>query len=138
MILQLHIFATLFMLGLVWVIQIVHYPLFLRVGASSFVEYEREHIYRISFLVIPVMLIELVTGVVLAFSPPVGSFFFESGTSIALLFGIWMSTMFVQHPAHARLEGGFDSSTILHLVRTNWIRTALWSARGVGVLSVLG
>jgi hypothetical protein len=38
---SIHLAATWFMVGLIWVIQIVHYPLFTSVGSDSFAEYER-------------------------------------------------------------------------------------------------
>lgn len=34
--LYLHAGATLFMTGLIWFVQVVHYPLFLRVGEGNF------------------------------------------------------------------------------------------------------
>jgi hypothetical protein len=38
---------------------------------------------------------------------------------------------------HARLGQGADEAALRRLVRTNWIRTLAWTARGVLVLWML-
>ena len=43
--------ATPFMTGVIWVVQVVHYPLFARVGVDGFREYEQSHQRRISLVV---------------------------------------------------------------------------------------
>ncbi len=42
--------------GLIWTIQVVHYPLFARVGEAEWPAYEREHQRRITLVVAPLML----------------------------------------------------------------------------------
>jgi len=123
---RLELVSTLILTGLIWTIQIVHYPLLLKVGAQSFLEYERSHCNRITWIVAPLMFTE-------AFS--CGLNVAHAGWSqlaisrVALLGVIWLSTAFIQVPLHKRLAGGFDSSAIEKLVATNWIRTFAWSAR---------
>jgi hypothetical protein len=39
LVLVLHLATTLLMVGLIWLVQIVYYPLFARVGDSSFAAY---------------------------------------------------------------------------------------------------
>ena len=56
---------------------------------------------------------------------------------VGLLAGAWLSTALIQVPCHRRLERGFDAAAHARLVRTNWIRTALWSARGIVALVLL-
>ncbi len=122
----LHLGATVAMFGVIWFVQIVHYPLFARVGAEGFVDYERAHQRRTSAVVIPLMVIELVTAgwlVVTRASDPVAWI----GAGLVAL--IWGSTFLVQVPLHARLEGGLDEDAISRLVRSNWIRTVAWTAR---------
>ena len=43
LILLLHTLSTLSMLGLIWFVQIVHYPLMARVGRVRFHAYETDH-----------------------------------------------------------------------------------------------
>jgi len=48
-----HAAATLVMVGVIWFVQVVHYPLMARVSASEFAAYEREHQNRTTFVVAP-------------------------------------------------------------------------------------
>lgn len=54
-----------------------------------------------------------------------------------LLALIWWSTVFLQVPQHTSLASGFNTLTHETLVRSNWLRTAAWSARGVLMLWLL-
>ena len=62
--------STLFMTGLIWCVQLVHYPLFARVGEGTFSAYEQDHQRRITWIVMPVMLVELASGVLLFSDSP--------------------------------------------------------------------
>jgi hypothetical protein len=55
--------ATLYMTGVIWFVQIVHYPLFSRVGQPGFSEYAREHVRRTGRVVAGPMLVELASAV---------------------------------------------------------------------------
>ena len=66
-----HAAATWFMTGLIWFVQIVHYPLFAKVGALAFKEYEHDHQRKTTWVVAPVMLIEAAAASVLVM-PVVG------------------------------------------------------------------
>ncbi|MFM8334681.1 MAG: hypothetical protein ACKODK_03905 [Opitutaceae bacterium] len=121
-----HAAATLFMTGVIWFVQIVHYPLFGRVGAAEFPAFEREHARRTGRVVGPAMVVELLLALALAARGGVLAW-----AGLALLGVIWASTAFVQVPLHRRLEQGADVAAQRRLVRTNWIRTAAWTARAV-------
>jgi hypothetical protein len=41
-----HVGATLFMVGVIWFVQVVHYPLFSRVGLEKFSLYSEAHSYE--------------------------------------------------------------------------------------------
>lgn len=126
------------MVGLIWLIQIVHYPLFASVGVEQFSEYSERHQFLITFIVGPVMAAELITAIVLAFYPvfPGVGLWFRIG--LGLLVVIWVSTALIQVPQHGKLTGGFDLATVQALVRGNWIRTIAWTLRGLILLVVLG
>lgn len=132
-----HFVATVFMTGLVWMVQAVHYPLFREVGADAFPRYQAQHMRRITWVVAPAMLVELASAVWLWREPPPGASASWLLANLALLGAIWASTALLQVPAHERLRRGFDAAAHRRLVETNWIRTALWSAR-TGLLVVLG
>lgn len=137
-VLLLHLGATLVLVGLIWTVQISLYPLFARVGAAEFGAYHRHHSRSITVLVGPLMATELATGVFLVVWPPgeIGRAPFFVGL---LLVGVlWTSTALWQVPAHGALGTGFASGPHRRLVSTNWLRTGLWSARGVLLLWVMG
>jgi hypothetical protein len=131
-----HAAATLFMVGLIWFVQIVHYPLMGRVGESSFADYEARHTRLTGFVVGPVMLAEGATALCLVWLPS-----FRSPAALiglVLLVVIWLSTAFLQVPCHRRLSAEFDPVVHRRLVRSNWIRTIAWTLRGGLSLLILG
>jgi hypothetical protein len=46
---------ALLLTGLIWTVQLVHYPLFAAVGEAGLAAYVREHGGRIGVLVVPLM-----------------------------------------------------------------------------------
>ena len=128
-----HAAMTLFMVGVIWFVQIVHYPLFHRVGEAGFAEYERQHTRRTGYVLVLPMLVEFATAAALAWR--LGGGLAWSG--LGLLTVIWLSTWLWQVPAHRHLEQGFDDATYHRLVGTNWVRTVAWSARGIIALVLL-
>jgi hypothetical protein len=126
-----HAAATLYMTGVIWFVQIVHYPLFALVGQPGFSEYEREHVRRTGWVVAGPMLAELAAAVAVVWV--VGDWL--AWTGLALVGVIWISTGVWQVPAHRRLEAGFDAAVHVRLERTNWVRTAAWTARSVIALA---
>ena len=132
-----HAAATLVMVGVIWFVQVVHYPLMARVSASEFAAYEREHQNRTTFVVAPTMLIEAVAAALLFVVVPPGSRRILPAVGIALLAVIWLSTFLLQVPLHTRLADGFDPGAQRKLVRSNWLRTVAWTGRGILVLVML-
>jgi hypothetical protein len=127
------------MAGLIWFVQIVHYPLMREVPPAGFVAYEIAHARLTTRVVAPVMLVELLSSVLLALS--VGNLQGEqtllARVGVGLLAIVWASTFFVQVPTHAKLARGFQIDVWRLLVRTNWVRTIAWSARAVLALTIL-
>jgi hypothetical protein len=142
-----HAASTWFMVGLIWFVQIVHYPLFAMVGASSFMAYERRHQTLTTLVVGPVMLAEFLAAAVIA-AQSLGWLDAKLGTrpivptplalsGAALLAIVWLSTWAVQVPLHAKLEAGGGLEVMRWLVLTNWVRTICWSLRGVAAAIML-
>lgn len=131
LVLIVHALATTLMTGLVWFVQVVHYPLFARIGEAQFVEYENHHTRRASWIIAPLMIAELATAVLIAW-PGIGAVEpTMAWGGLGLVAVIWLSTFFVQVPIHRRLEKRHDAGDIRRLVSTNWIRTIAWSVRAV-------
>jgi hypothetical protein len=128
-----HAAATLALAGLIWFVQVVHYPLFAAVPSQGFAAYEHANVRRTSLVVVPLMLVEALAAAALAVVEP------EVLTVIGLVLVavIWTSTLLLQGPQHARLSHGLDAGAHGRLVRTNWIRTLAWSGRGVIALALL-
>ena len=135
-VLVLHATAASYMTGLIWFVQVAHYPLFPRVGTDAFVAYERSYTPRVGVVVMPVMLAELaLSGWLWWAAPPELAPWPLLG--LALLAVVWASTFLLQVPCHRALSTRADLAVMRRLVRTNWLRTVAWSLRaalGVGLL----
>ena len=102
--------------------------------AIDIATYQAEHMRRITWIVAPLMSMELVTGCLLVWKAPPGVPVWQVGAGLGLLLVTWGSTALVQVPLHASLSDGFDDDTHRRLVRTNWLRTGAWLLRGILVL----
>ena len=122
---QIQLACCLLMTGLIWTIQLVHYPFFQFTDEKEFQTAHTFHSNRISIIVIPVMVIELIVAIALA----VGWHSTFWGINLFLVVLIWLSTFFLSVPLHNSLGGGKNNSIIARLVATNWPRTLLWSLR---------
>jgi len=129
-----HLATTLAMVGVIWVVQVVHYPLFAGVGADGWNAYEAAHQATITRVVAPLMVAELATAVWLVLDRPAALPAWAVAAGAALVGLIWASTAFVQVPLHTALGRAFDTDVHARLVATNWIRTTLWTVRGGLVL----
>lgn len=125
-----NLIATWYMVGLIWMVQVVHYNLFDRVGSDVFAAYEADHNRLITPIVGVPMLIEIATAAYLCFDAPAGTTKAWMIVGMIMLGLIWLSTAVLQVPYHGKLMHGFDMDAYRGLVSTNWIRTILWTARG--------
>lgn len=127
-----HLASTWFMTGLIWFVQVVHYPLFSLVGEERFPQYEGEHSRKTTWVVLPVMTAELLSSLVLWWFWPS----FLSALGLGLVGVIWLSTLLVQAPLHGQLLAGFEEQKWRKLVASNRLRTAVWTARGILALII--
>jgi hypothetical protein len=132
----LHLAPTLFMAGVIWFVQVVHYPLFRGVGEDGFRAYEALHTRRTTWVVLPPMVAELALSIWLVLAAPAGAAA-AAWTGAALVAALWIATFTVQVPCHARLSQGFDERSWRRLVRSNWLRTAMWTARAALAVTLL-
>lgn len=129
--------STWALVGLIWTIQVLHYPLFNRVGMAAFPAYHAEHNQRITPLVLVLMLAELLTALALLVERPALMPAWAAWLGVGLVGLIWLSTAFLQVPYHGQLSGGFSESAHQGLVVSNWIRTLAWTARGGLLIALL-
>ena len=113
--------------GLIWTIQIVHYPLFALVGQESWQRYESEHQRRITRVVLPLM----VANVALAVTLVVQRDELLAWANAAVAVGLFAATGAVYAPLHGEIARTFAPDRIRALVRLNWVRTAGWTVQVV-------
>lgn len=128
--------ATLFLVGVTWFVQVVHYPLFPAVGSGAFEGYHVEHSRRTTLVVVGPMVVELVSSLALVADPP------DDRTALAaagavLAVAAWVLTFAAAVPAHRRLGEGPDDDAHRSLMTANLVRTVVWSAHGAVVIALL-
>ena len=113
------------MFGLIFTTQIVSYPMFFKVKLTNFKIYHEQYVEKISFIVMPLMALELIVAILLVYM--------SNSIIINLIFCnlmlIFLSTYFIQVPIHEKIKTDPNEKLLLRLVRTNWIRTLLWMVK---------
>ena len=122
----IHLLTTFAMVGLIWFVQIVHYPMMASFDRKNFAACEKEHCDRTGWGVVPLMLGEVFTFTLLLLEGVRSNAFLVSGL---LLCVIWASTFLLQVPLHRALLQGWNAGAHRRLVATNWIRTVAWTGR---------
>lgn len=129
--------ATLTMTGLVWFVQIVHYPLFALVPERGLPAYAVEHARRTGRVVGPLMLLEMASAVTLAVVRPDGVSAVLAWVGLGLLVAVWLMTALVQVPAHRALAAGGGHEGARRLVAGSLPRTVVWTVRAGVVVAML-
>ena len=114
--------------GLIWTIQVVHYPLFEDVGHENFSAYHGRHMWLITWIVMPLMFLEVASAGLLLFLGENSVPFWSSLVALAV---VWISTAIYQVPLHDQLARGYNAELIRRLVLTNWWRTLAWTVRSL-------
>tara|TARA_B100000700_G_scaffold202956_1_gene223185 strand:+ start:19674 stop:20105 length:432 start_codon:yes stop_codon:yes gene_type:complete len=124
----MHLISTAFMVGVIWYVQLVHYPMFDEYDTSRFTKIHNRHQVLTTFVVGPMMLLEVISGCIIFDS----ELFLTQPlwlVSALLLLAVWLSTAFLQMPCHFKLEKEFSALGLRFLVGSNWVRTIAWTAR---------
>ncbi len=125
---SLHDAVTWYMVGVIWLVQLVHYPMFEYLDWATFARSHAFHTAEITIVVLPGMLLELYLALLFLYRradlPTLFGFL--------LLVAIWATTFFVMVPLHRRLGvEGYQLYLIQSLIRWNWVRTIAWTTRGL-------
>ena len=128
------------MVGLIWTIHTVHYPLFAHVGESTYAAFQSQHVNRIGKLLFLPWLTEgitLLAILVLAFfgnqhNLRLPAFLNGVGMAIALIIsGFWSA------PAHGDLADGFNAAVHDRLMTANLVRSLAWTLCGVSAMWIV-
>ena len=120
-----HILAIDFALFiLIWLVQLVIYPVFHFVSERDFSTWHKIYCKRIAYFVLPLMIAQLFESLAACFF--VGTWI--EWIKLILIILVWLVTFLISAPCHNKLSKfGKDMIVISKLVLTNWIRTILWS-----------
>jgi hypothetical protein len=137
LLLVVHAAATWALVGLTWTVWVVQYPLFAKVDAASFPSFHAAHTVRITGVVMPLMLAELLAAAGIFLFRPSGVAAWEAWAGVLLVGAVWAVTAFWSVPMHGRLAQGFEQSAQTSLMWGHGLRSLLWTARGVGAAAWL-
>ena len=132
-----HFTATVFMVGVIWTIQLVHYPLFVYADRGQFTPFHTEHSRRITWIVGVGMGAELLSALGLAFSTPERVSRLLALIAFGILLVVHAATVLLSIPSHNTLGRGWDDVAHRRLVSTNWVRTIGWTIRGALALALV-
>ncbi len=138
MILLVCTFFTIYAVGMIWTLQLNHYPLYNSIAPEDFKDYMAAHNRRLLLPIVLPSAIAFATAIVLLFLPPAGVSRVPLAMVVCLNIVIALSTAFVQGPAHRALEQqGYSPALVQRVIRTNWVRTVAWTISGILLISVM-
>ena len=122
---EIHSLVDFGMCVVLWLVQLVIYPSFLRVNSSDLLAWHKAYTFRVSFVILPLMFGQLVLAIL---SVTEGPSILEWLAFVFVLV-CWTLTFFVSVPLHRKIEqNDITRETRQKLIITNWPRTILWSA----------
>ena len=127
----LNLLLSFIAVGLIWTIQLVHYPSMRYISKDQFSEYHNFHSIRISILAMPLMLAELITSIMLWYQNLNNAIQTIFLVNLILVLLIWLSTFLIQVPLHNVLSKEKNTDKLSKLIFSNWIRTILWTSRSI-------
>lgn len=133
---MIHLVSTSFMVGVIWIVQLVHYPTFLFIDEQKSHDFQKFHMSRISYIVMPAMTTELFSGIYIYtyLNMVIDSNLFLLALTILII--NWIITALVFVKMHNKLLINYKIEIISLLVKWNWLRTLLWSVRLILLLRV--
>ena len=141
----IHVLATWFMVGLIWTVHHLHYPLLGTAGRLGrgpegmryYDTLQSEHVDRIGDLLLLPWLTEGLTLLALLAAACLGGWrrmrlaMLVNGAAMGVVLAI---SGFWSAPAHGRLLDRFDASTYDGLMTANLVRTLAWTVCGAAAV----
>ena len=128
----IQIITNSILIGILIITQIISYPSLLSIDNSYFEKYHKNYVNKISYVVIPFMLIELFSLLFLTYH--ISDLFMIK--SLLILMTIWLFTFICIIPLHNSLSNKRSVDIINSLINYNWFRTILWTIKLVIILFV--
>ena len=128
---EIHSLVDFGMCVVLWLVQLVIYPSFLRIEPSELPAWHKAYTFRVSFVILPLMLGQLMLAILGLWGDPS----ILEWVAFAFVLVCWILTFFVSVPLHRKIEQNDTTKEIRQkLITTNWPRTILWSLIfGLGV-----
>ena len=127
-----NLLITFYLVGLIWLIQVVQYPGFDKVGTKNFPAYHQLHVGSMFWVVGFPMLIELLLSIGLLITRPPQIDMILNVFLLGLVLVVWGVTFFIAIPMHNQLANeGLNTDITRKLVNINWVRTVAWTLRGI-------
>lgn len=117
------------LVGLIWTIALVHYPAF-RYAGAEWADAHAHHTMWIGVLVGPIMVVELGVAAYVAWR---SGYEWQWVVPLVLVVLTWANTFLQAVPLHNQLGLAYDPQLVDRLVRVNWVRTGLWTAKAAWV-----
>lgn len=109
---------------LIWIVQLVIYPSFLHYTTENLYSWHQKYTSRIAIMVVPLMLFQLIYGLIILFYFPTINHFIY----LALVIFLWVFTFLTFAPLHNKISNrNINNKLLTILIYRNWIRTFLWS-----------
>jgi len=128
----IQIISNSVLLGIILVTQFITYPSFLSVSKQKFYHFHNKYVNRISFIVIPFMILELFSLCYISYI--LNDFLLIK--SLIILLSIWLSTFIIMVPLHNKLSSKYEKELVIKLINYNWLRTLMWSIKLIFILYI--
>lgn len=133
--LLLNLVASWVMVGVIWFVQVVHYPLLSVVPVESAVSVAHEHQRRTALVVMAPMTVQGFTALGLLYWTPLHTHWQQYWVSGFFIGVALLCTVLLSVPRHQRMVTNPDVKVGRELVNTNWPRTIAWTLSAV-IISV--
>jgi len=130
----IHLIITSALVGIIWLIQLVHYPGFKYLDSDLTRDFHKMHTSKITPIVAPLMCAEMGLTCIDIYKQPSAA----TVLHLALVIIIWLSTFMMQVPLHQKLTVEYDQKSINKLIKTNWIRTSAWTLKLISMIYFFG
>lgn len=129
---------SLYLLGVHWTFQLVHFPLLTRVGVNEFQDYQTSHQKRVLWTARIPRMIALALAIILILLDPWGissiELYLYTGT---LLLATLISMAFIRPLQGMLSQQGYSKKMIQTMTRLYWSRTILSTAGAIILLIIV-